>query len=416
WLPDAMAGPTPVSALIHAATMVTAGVYMLARSNMFYMLAPTAAYVVAMVGAVTALFAATIGLRQNDIKKVLAYSTVSQLGYMVMACGVYAFGAGIFHLMTHAFFKALLFLGSGAVIHTMHGGLHHINDHHTDPQDIRNMGGLRKKIPITYWTFLLATLAISGIPGFSGFFSKDEILAYSFMNFNSGGSILPYALGLIAAGITAFYMFRLVFLTFFGKYKGPEGSEEGLHESPGTMTIPLIVLAILSVVGGWIGLPAVFGEHLNKFAGWLDPVFHPGFEAVRYHPEHLAVPMEWALIAVAVTVSLIGIILAWNFYMKQKRQAIPDDQQSGFGKVLWQKYYVDEIYDAGVIRPLINTCHFLWKQFDEKVIDGGMVHGTARTVRWGGGVLRTLQGGVVGSYAVMMVIGVIVILLSLYIR
>jgi NADH-quinone oxidoreductase subunit L len=416
WLPDAMAGPTPVSALIHAATMVTAGVYMIARSSMFYVLAPNAAFVVSMIGGVTALFAATIGLRQFDIKKVLAYSTVSQLGYMVMATGVYAFGAGVFHLMTHAFFKALLFLGSGAVIHSMHGGLHHIHDHDTDPQDIRNMGGLRKKIPVTFWTFMLATLAIAGIPGFSGFFSKDEILAYAYMSFAGGGSLIPYALGLIAAGITAFYMFRLVFLTFFGEYKGPKGSEEGLHESPAVMTIPLIVLAILSVVGGFVGLPAVFGEHLNRMHGWLEPVFAPSFAAVHYHAEHLPISTEWVLIGIAVATALIGIFLAWYFYMKQKRVAQPDEMQTGFGKVLWQKYYVDEIYAAGIIRPLINSCKFLWKGFDEKVIDRGMVHGTARTVKWSGSVLRTMQTGIVGSYAVMLVIGVIVTLLALYLR
>ncbi len=418
WLPDAMAGPTPVSALIHAATMVTAGVYMIARSSMFYVLAPNAAFVVSMIGGFTALFAATIGLRQFDIKKVLAYSTVSQLGYMVMACGVFAFGAGIFHLMTHAFFKALLFLGSGAVIHTMHGALHHVHDHHTDPQDIRNMGGLRKKIPVTFWTFMLATLAIAGIPGFSGFFSKDEILAYAFMFFsgNGGVAILPYLLGLIAAGITAFYMFRLVFLTFYGAYKGPEGSEEGLKESPPVMTLPLVLLAILSVIGGFIGLPPVLGEHLNKMHDWLEPVFAPSFAAVHYHAEHLPISTEWVLIAIAVATAVFGIFLAWFFYMKQKRVAQPDDMQTGFGKVLWKKYYMDEIYHAGVVRPLIGLCNVSWKWFDEKVIDGGMVHGTARTVKWSGSVLRNLQTGIVGSYAVLLVIGVIVILLSLYIR
>ncbi|MCB2210889.1 NADH-quinone oxidoreductase subunit L [bacterium] len=418
WLPDAMAGPTPVSALIHAATMVTAGVYMIARSSMFYVLAPNAAWVVALIGGFTALFAATIGLRQFDIKKVLAYSTVSQLGYMVMACGVFAFGAGVFHLMTHAFFKALLFLGSGAVIHTMHGGLHHVNDHHTDPQDIRNMGGLRKKIPVTFWTFLLATLAIAGIPGFSGFFSKDEILAYAFMFFKGEGglTILPYVLGLVAAGLTAFYMFRLVYLTFYGKYKGPEGSEEGLHESPAVMTVPLMILAILAVIGGWVGLPPVLGENLNKMHHWLEPVFAPSFEAVHYHPEHLSMGTEWVLITIAVLTALFGIGLAWMFYIKQGREAKPDSEQTGFAKVLWKKYYLDEIYNAGVIQPLIKTCKFFWHGVDEKVVDGGMVHGSARTVRWGGSVLRTLQTGVVGNYAVLLVIGVVAILLAVYVR
>ena len=406
WLPDAMAGPTPVSALIHAATMVTAGVYMIARSNMLYMLAPTSMTVVALVGAFTAIFAATIGIKQFDIKKVLAYSTVSQLGYMVMATGVAAFSSGIFHLMTHAFFKALLFLGSGAVIHTMHGALHHVHDHDTDPQDIRNMGGLRKKIPVTFWTFLLATLAISGIPGFSGFFSKDEILASAFAH----GSYLPYALGLIAAAITAFYMFRLVYLTFYGDYKGPKGSEEGLHESPPVMTIPLIILAILAVVGGYVGLPAVLGEKVNIFKAWLDPVFEPAFEAVHYHAHHPSIPLEWMLIATSVVAALLGIIIANVMYIRQGKVAKSDKEQAGFGKVLWRKYYVDEIYEAGVIKPLIGFCKLAWNKFDEAVIDRGMVLGSARTVFGSGGYLRRLQSGIVSNYALMLAIGVVVIL------
>lgn len=412
WLPDAMAGPTPVSALIHAATMVTAGVYMIARSNMLYMLAPASMTVVALVGAFTAIFAATIGIKQFDIKKVLAYSTVSQLGYMVMATGVAAFSSGIFHLMTHAFFKALLFLGSGAVIHTMHGGLHHVNDHTTDPQDIRNMGGLRKKIPITYVTFLLATLAICGIPGFSGFFSKDEILASTFAH----GSYLPYALGLIAAVITAFYMFRLVYLTFFGEYRGPRGSEEALHESPPVMTIPLIVLGLLSVVGGYIGLPAVFGEKLHLFKAWLDPVFEPAFAAVHYHAHHPTMSLEWMLIGVSVVAALLGIVIANVMYIRQRRVAKPDAEQAGLGRVIWRKYYVDEIYDASVVKPLIGFCRLAWNKFDDAVIDRGMVLGSARTVFGAGGYLRRLQTGIVGNYALMLAIGVVVILAVALVR
>ncbi|MBS1262413.1 MAG: NADH-quinone oxidoreductase subunit L [Calditrichaeota bacterium] len=414
WLPDAMAGPTPVSALIHAATMVTAGVYMIARSAMFFTLAPTAMLIVALVGGFTALYAATIGIKQFDIKKVLAYSTVSQLGYMVMACGVAAFGSGIFHLMTHAFFKALLFLGSGAVIHTMHGAMHHVNDHTTDPQDIRNMGGLRKYAPVTFWTFLIATLAISGIPGFSGFFSKDEILAFSFAHGMQGGTLIPWIFGLVAAAITAFYMFRLVYLTFYGEYKGPEGGEPGLKESPPVMTVPLIVLAVLSVVGGYVGLPAVLGERLNVFKQWLDPVFHPAYEAARIHPAHPTISQEWALIGLSVIAALIGIVIAWNLYIRRGKVGLPDSAQRGFGRVLWAKYYVDEFYHAVFVRPLIGLCRIAWRFFDEKIVDGGLVHGSAKTVRWGGGVLRQLQNGIVGSYAVMLVIGVILVLLIVY--
>ncbi len=410
WLPDAMAGPTPVSALIHAATMVTAGVYMVARSSVLFMLAPASMTVVAVIGALTAIYAATIGIKQMDIKKVLAYSTVSQLGYMMMACGVAAFGAGIFHLMTHAFFKALLFLGSGAVIHTMHGALHHVGDHDTDPQDIRNMGGLRKKIPLTYFTFLAATLAISGIPGFSGFFSKDEILANAYLS----GNLLPYLLGLFAAVITAFYMFRLVYLTFHGEYKGPKGSEEALAESPPTMTVPLVILAVLAVIGGYIGLPAVFGEKVNLFQAWLKPVFEPAYAAVHFHEPHAGLSLEWLLIGVSVVAAVAGIWIAYTMYIRRKRVALPDEEQAGFGKVLFNKYYVDEIYDALIVRPLIGLCRFSWKVIDDGIIDGGMVLGSARTVKASGSVLRNLQTGVVANYALMLAAGGILVLLAFY--
>ncbi len=408
WLPDAMAGPTPVSALIHAATMVTAGVYMIARNATLFMLSPTTMTVVAFVGATTALFAATIGVKQFDIKKILAYSTVSQLGYMVMAMGVGAFSAGVFHLMTHAFFKALLFLGAGAVIHTMHGGLHKIGDHHTDPQDIRNMGGLRKKIPLTYWLIVTATVAISGIPPFSGFFSKDEILASAF----ASGNFIPWIMGLTAAVITAFYMFRMLFVTFHGSYRGPEGSEEGLHESPPTMTVPLMVLAVLAVVGGWVGLPPVVSK-TNAFHDWLHPVIQPAYDVVHFHQEHLSHSLEWILIGVSVLAALVGIGLAWNRYINKGYVPKADAEQTGFGKVLWQKYYVDEIYNAGVIQPLIGLCQVAWKKFDTIVLDSGMVMGSAKTVRWVGGGLRKLQTGVVGNYAFMFALGVVGILIAL---
>ena len=412
WLPDAMAGPTPVSALIHAATMVTAGVYMIARSNLLFMLAPTSMTVVAVIGALTALFAATIGLKQFDIKKVLAYSTVSQLGYMVMACGVGAFTAGIFHLMTHAFFKALLFLGSGAVIHTMHGALHLVHDHHTDPQDIRNMGGLKKYIPLTYTTFVIACFAIAGIPGLSGFFSKDEILASAY----ASGNIFAYILGLGAAILTAFYMFRLVYLTFHGEYKGPSGSAVGLQESPGTMTTPLVILAILSIIGGYIGLPLVLGEKINIFHDWMHPVFAEGVSLAHSHPQHLTHAAEWILLAVSVVAAIFGLSIAWSMYIKRKIVAKPDAEQRGIELVLYRKYYVDELYSFSVVKPLIQLSRWAWKIIDDGLIDSVMVLGSAKSVRWIGGGLRQMQTGAVGSYALMIAAGVIVILVFYLVR
>jgi NADH-quinone oxidoreductase subunit L len=297
WLPDAMAGPTPVSALIHAATMVTAGVYMVARSSVLYALAPTSMMVVACVGAATALFAATIGITQFDIKKVLAYSTVSQLGYMLIAVGVGAFSAGIFHLMTHAFFKALLFLGAGSVIHAMHHA-YHATHNHDDPQDMRNMGGMRKYMPVTYKCFLLATLAIAGAPLFSGFFSKDEILWFAFSS--SRGGVGFWLIGVLAAGITAFYMFRLLFMTFFGENRLKAEEQNHLHESPKTITIPLIVLAVLSVFGGFIGIPEAFIKHANLFEHFLDPVFEDAHNIiVNSSGEFAHGNIEYALMAIA---------------------------------------------------------------------------------------------------------------------
>ena len=403
WLPDAMAGPTPVSALIHAATMVTAGVYMVARSNIIYALSPTALYVVAIVGGLTALFAATIGITQNDIKKVLAYSTVSQLGYMFLALGAGAFTAGIFHLMTHAFFKALLFLGSGSIIHAMHHHYHHQHDHDSDPQDMRNMGGLKKRMPITYITFLLATLAIAGIPGFSGFFSKDEILWKTFLS----GNIWLYIIGVVTAGITAFYMFRLVFMTFFGKFRGGD-TDEHLPESPSVMTIPLMILAALAVVGGWIGIPKVLGGS-NHFEHFLAPVFEEA-EHIMHHSAHPSVSTELGLMIMSVCIALAGIFMAFIFY--RKNPDIPKDLAArfkGLHNLVYNKYFVDEIYQTVIINPFIKICDVCSDFFDAKIVDGS-VNGVASIVQGISGQLRKIQTGYVQFYLLMMTIGIVVIL------
>ncbi|NQS99365.1 MAG: NADH-quinone oxidoreductase subunit L [candidate division Zixibacteria bacterium] len=406
WLPDAMAGPTPVSALIHAATMVTAGVYMVARSNILYALSPTALLIVAVVGGLTALLAATIGIAQNDIKKVLAYSTVSQLGYMFLACGAGAFAAGIFHLMTHAFFKALLFLGSGSVIHAMHHHYHKIGNHKDDPQDMRNMGGLKNKLPITFWTFLLATLAISGIPGFSGFFSKDEILWKTF----ASGNTLLWVVGLITAGITAFYMFRLIYMTFYGDFKGGD-TDEHIHESPPVMTLPLVVLGILAIVGGYIGMPHIF-KVTNLFEGFLHPVFAQGQDILEHSGHHFlhSASTEWTLMIVSVVVAVIGIYIAFTFY--RRKQEIPQAfvaRNPKLHRVVYNKYYVDEIYRAAVIVPLVKVSDFMSDFLDEKIIDG-LVNGTASFFKAIAGQLRKIQTGFVQNYALMMSIGIIIIL------
>ncbi|HZW36446.1 MAG: NADH-quinone oxidoreductase subunit L [Deltaproteobacteria bacterium] len=399
WLPDAMEGPTPVSALIHAATMVTAGVYMVARSNALYLLSPVSMAVVATVGAATAIFSATIGITQNDIKRVLAYSTVSQLGYMFLACGVGAFTAGIFHLMTHAFFKALLFLGSGSVIHALSG-----------EQDMRKMGGLKKHLPITFTTMFIATLAIAGIPGLSGFFSKDEILWKAFSS--PHGSVLLWAVGALAAGITAFYMFRLVFLTFFGASRMEPQVEKHVHESPFSMTVPLMLLAVLSVVGGWIGMPALIGDvfHLpNHFEAWLAPVFGHGAEGAAHAGAHPPVALEWGLMAASVAVALCGIGLAYTLYRVRTDQPkrIAESVPGLYDWVL-HKYYVDEIYDFFIVRRIVNGSVWLWQAFDAAFIDG-IVNGIAATVRGAGDRLRRVQTGVVGSYAFSLLLGAIVI-------
>jgi NADH-quinone oxidoreductase subunit L len=391
WLPDAMAGPTPVSALIHAATMVTAGVYMVARANFFFTLAPAAMTVVAIVGGGTALFAATIGLVQNDIKKVLAYSTVSQLGYMFLACGVGAFAAAIFHLVTHAFFKGLLFLGSGSVIHGMSG-----------EQDIRHMGGLKSKMPVTYWTFLAATLAITGVPGFAGFFSKDEILWRTF----SGGQTILWIVGVTAAFCTAFYMFRLVYLTFHGKFRGSKSAEHHLHEPPHTMTVPLIILAVLSVIGGYIGLPRLLGGS-NPFGQWLEPMMQPAVEgaALERHGEASA---ELGLMVVSVLVALAGIYLAYSWYMKRS-EAVKGLGESSLHTVLVNKYWMDEIYSITIVQPFVKGSELLARYFDVGTIDG-LVNGVGSFFSWVGGGVRRVQTGIVQNYALFMGIGLLAVL------
>lgn len=399
WLPDAMEGPTPVSALIHAATMVTAGVYVVARSHILFTHAPTAMLVVAIVGCATAFFAATIGLVQTDIKRVLAYSTVSQLGYMFLACGVGAFTAGIFHLMTHAFFKALLFLAAGSVIHAIGG-----------EQDMNKMGGLGKKIRWTYATMLIATLAIAGIPLFAGFFSKDAILFAAFKS-EAGGRIL-YAFGLLTALLTAFYMFRLIFLTFSGKSRFDEHKVH-VHESPWNMLGPLVVLAVLSVIGGWFALPTFF-QGPDYFANFLGPVFGAR-EVVESGAEAAAHQLELILAGVAVAAALIGIGVAYWLYLKkpQKADDLAKSMRPAYTTLL-NKYYVDELYAFLVVRPLVwLSTNIFWKAADVAGIDGtvnGIAHGTSAI---GDGV-RHSQSGNTRSYAVWVVVGAIVVLAVIF--
>lgn len=393
WLPDAMAGPTPVSALIHAATMVTAGIYMVARCSVLFALAPTTMMVVAAVGALTAVFAATIGLVQNDIKKVLAYSTVSQLGYMFLALGVGAFAAGLFHVMTHAFFKALLFLGSGSVIHAMH-----------EEQNIQKMGGLRKYMPVTYWTFFIAMLAIAGIFPLSGFFSKDEIL---WKAFDSGNWVL-WLMGFLGAGLTAFYMSRLTTLTFEGRERFDHHHVHP-HESPKVMTIPLIALCVLSVIGGFVGVPHSLGG-TNHIEHWLAPVFEVANRKLALSP-HDVHPIEYVLMALSVALALGGIFLARMWYLK--RPEIPEKlahNYSGVYELLFNKYKVDELYDATVVTPIQKTSEvFLWRIVDVKVIDGA-VNGAAKLAGLISSVARKIQTGVAQSYVFVFVLGVVVIL------
>lgn len=395
WLPDAMAGPTPVSALIHAATMVTAGVYMVARCSIIYASAPAAMMVVAVIGVFTAFFAATIGLVQNDIKKVLAYSTVSQLGYMFLALGAGAFSAGIFHVMTHAFFKALLFLGAGSIIHSMH-----------DKQDIRQYGGLKKYMPITYGTFLVAAVAISGIPPLSGFFSKDEILWYSFTNLG----IVFWLIGVITALLTAFYMFRLYFMTFEGKEKF-DYQKVHPHESPKLMTVPLIVLAVLSAIGGFIGIPELFsGEHGNLIHSWLAPVFKTAEIKLMQVGSHSHFE-EILLMTVSIIAAVSGIIYALNVYLRKPE--IANKTASKFKAVyniLLNKYFLDEVYDATIINPIVKGSEsILWKIADNKIIDG-LINGIAKLVDFISGNIKKMQTGIAQAYALVMVLGILIAL------
>lgn len=411
WLPDAMAGPTPVSALIHAATMVTSGIFLVARNATMFALAPSTLMVIAIVGALTAFFAATIGIVQNDIKKVLAYSTVSQLGFMFAALGVGAFVAGVFHVMTHAFFKGLLFLGAGSVIHSMH-----------EEQNIKRMGGLRNYMPKTYLTFFVATLAIAGIPFFSGFFSKDEIL---WKVFSSGNTLLWFIL-VVSAFFTAFYMFRLLNLVFFGKERFDKHHIHP-HESPKIMTIPLQILAFLSAFGGFLGIPyalgAWLGEHPNLIEHWLEPVFSdanrifvlssvPGFTLT--HQIHFE---EYGLMILSVVVALAGILLANKFYTDEE-WTIPRRLANNFKslyKTLYHKYYVDEFYFYAIVDPIIYISNkFLWKIFDSKVIDG-IVNGSAEITVKISEYLRRIQTGFVQNYALVMFAGIIAIFIWLLI-
>ncbi len=401
WLPDAMAGPTPVSALIHAATMVTAGVYMVARTSIIYASAPTVMTVVAVIGLLTAFMAATIGLVQNDIKKVLAYSTVSQLGYMFLALGVGAFSAGIFHVMTHAFFKALLFLGAGSVIHGMH-----------EEQDIRNYGGLKKYMPVTFATFLIASLAIAGFPGLSGFFSKDEILWFSYAQ----GSTFFWIIGVLTAMMTAFYMFRLVSLTFLGKERFDHHKVHP-HESPKVMTIPLIILAVLSVIGGYIGIPEVFsGEHGNQFHNWLEPVFRNADRKLQYFGSH-SHSEEILLMAVSTVAALAMIYFAWYVYTKKRSVAEKTSiKLKPVYNVLLNKYYVDEAYEAGIIQPIQKGSEtVLWKFTDNKIIDG-VVNGSAKVIDLISIYIRKFQTGVAQFYALVMMLGIVAALFWLIFR
>jgi NADH-quinone oxidoreductase subunit L len=386
WLPDAMAGPTPVSALIHAATMVTAGIYMIARSHVLYDLTPVTQTVVAVVGLVTALLAATIALKQNDIKKVLAYSTVSQLGYMFLGLGVGAYTGAVFHVMTHAFFKALLFLGAGSVIHAMGG-----------EQDIRKMGGLRKALPSTSITFLLGCIAIAGIPPFSGFFSKDEILTAAFAK-----SPVYFVVGVFTALLTAFYMFRLYAMTFMGGFRGTHEQEHHLHESPSAIVIPLWVLAILAVFAGFLGIPAVMAPHAHVLERFLEPVL-AGKEGVGGH--ELSAGTEWGLMGASVVLALIGTFVAVGKFSKKPEL----EDATGFGKVLANKWYVDELYNALIVKPLDLLSQFL--VFIEKNVIDAIVNGVGRSVQYGSRQLRLLQSGQVGGYVLLMVVGILVLFL-----
>ncbi len=383
WLPDAMAGPTPVSALIHAATMVTAGIYMITRTNLFYTNSEMAQHVVAIIGISTALLAATIAIKQNDIKKVLAYSTVSQLGYMFLGLGVGAYSGAVFHVITHAFFKALLFLAAGSVIHAMH-----------HEQDIRKMGGLKSKLPITHLTFLIGCIAIAGVPPFSGFFSKDEILAAAFAK-----NPIYWFLGLVGAAMTAFYMFRLYATTFLGQFRGTEAQAGHIHESPVSMTIPLIILAILSAVGGAMGVPEILGGH-----HWLG--HHLTSIIGAETPLHLSHTTEWILMGSSVSIALLALLIAIGKYSKQA----DGEPQTALGKFLYNKWLVDELYEKAIVQPLNRFAGFLKEVVEKNIIDG-VVNGTGKLVQYGARQTRLLQSGQVGYYILFMVLSMVALFL-----
>ena len=383
WLPDAMAGPTPVSALIHAATMVTAGIYMITRTNIFYTHSEIAQTVVAIIGISTALLAATIAIKQNDIKKVLAYSTVSQLGYMFLGLGVGAYSGAVFHVITHAFFKALLFLAAGSVIHAMH-----------HEQDIRKMGGLKSKLPITHLTFLIGCIAIAGVPPFSGFFSKDEILAAAYAK-----NPIYWFLGVVGAAMTAFYMFRLYATTFLGQFRGTEAQASHLHESPASMTIPLIVLAVLSAVGGAMGVPEILGGH-----HWLS--HHLSSIIGAEHALHLSHTTEWILMGTSVAIALVALLIAIGKYSKQA----DGEPQTALGKFLYNKWLVDELYENAIVQPLNRLAGFLKDVVEKNVIDG-VVNGTGKLVQYGARQTRLMQSGQVGYYILFMVLSIVLLFL-----
>ncbi len=406
WLPDAMEGPTPVSALIHAATMVTAGVFMVCRCHEIFELSNVAMALVAAAGTFTCFMAATIAPTQFDIKRVIAYSTLSQLGYMFMACGVGAFAAGMFHLFTHAFFKALLFLGAGSVMHAMH--------HAPDPTDMRYMGGLKKYMPITFITFFIASLSISGVPGLAGFFSKDEILWSAFASVYPWGKIV-WLVGTLVAGLTAFYSFRVVFMTFFGEFRGKEvlhGHEP--HESPKVMTIPLIILAVGAVVTGWIGIPHVLGGE-NHFAKFMEPVLgHPHFYLPHGWEDKEAI-LELLLMAVSTAMGLLGIYIAYLVYMKRPElQRLIPERWPRLYRYLYNKWYWDEIYDALIVKPTFFTARAIIQGVLDSIVIEGVVNGVPDLIRRGGENIRRIQNGVVHTYALVMATGAAVVLLLIY--
>jgi NADH-quinone oxidoreductase subunit L len=388
WLPDAMEGPTPVSALIHAATMVTAGVYMVCRFSGLFAASAAASSVVAWVGAITAVFAATMALVQNDIKRVLAYSTISQIGYMFIGCGVGAYAAGMFHLVTHAFFKSLLFLAAGSVIHALGG-----------EQDMRRMGGLKKRLPVTFPVFLVGALAISGVPFLSGFFSKDAILTSAF----AGGRYALYALGLAGAVLTAFYMFRLIYLTFYGESRGSLSTGQHVHESPPAMTVPLVILAVFSALAGFMGLPAFFGERADVLGRFLEGVFGGA-------PHRLTSSTEAVLVLAATISALLGIGLAFVFYRRSPQIPVSLARRfPGLYRLLLGKYYVDEAYDAALVRPLVRGAEWTYEHVDLPVIDGAL-NGSAAAAGLAGKGLNRLQSGLLRDYVLAFLLGAILFL------